>query len=407
MLAARIILLGLLAILLWYCLGYLPTSELADFSVYREAAGALLRGEDIYGQGFRVSQRAAQLSLGYLYPPLLAVVLSWGEAFLPGGVPLLWCAMLLLAVLLSAIILARLVFAFENHSPSVSWWRQCPSVWAMVFLLAWPPLWDGLMWGQVNPFVLLAILGASLSAAQGRPAIAGALIAVAAALKATPAILLLPFIMQRTRPGIVGFGITAVLSVLLCLLSPRGFEVLFDFSRALSQFAAQPLSIDPFYDYGIEKLVGNGPAKLVGVLFVGFYGAGLFLVQRSKQIPESRKLAFGIVMGVPIMVLLSPCIWFHHLLWLVPPLTLCFIAWGTSEQLRSYRAPVLSFLGSVLGLSLYLHVIARHHLGAGETTMKALVPVLIFAVFGCLTAPLLVALCCGPKEKGSVGRAHP
>ncbi len=381
------ILFGLFALLSWYCLWYLPGTELADFSVYREAARALLRGENIYGQGFGVSQREAPLTLGYLYPPLLAVIMSWGERAFPRTVPLAWCAILWASLLATAFFLAQFWKEISKGARDNSFTLLLGK--SACLLSLWPPLWDGLMWGQVNPLVLLALVGSMTLGVQGKHLPSGACIAVGAALKATPAIVLLPFLVFLRWRGIAGFIAVLIVLGAMSAASPRGVQVYFDFLNALEVFSSAPLSIDPYYDYGLQKLLGHAAGKYAALLLLGIYAVSILALGRSRGVRNNERVPYGILLGVPIMILISPCIWFHHLLWILPPLVFGYVLWGKDEKLRNSRGLVFSTLFIGLGFSLYLQVIARHHLHFGELAIKIMVPSFIFAVFLCLVCALL------------------
>jgi hypothetical protein len=368
-------------------LWYLPGTELADFSVYREAARALLRGENIYGQGFGVSQREAPLTLGYLYPPLLAVVMSWGERAFPRTVPLAWCAILWASLLATAFFLAQFWREISKGARDNSFTLLLGK--SACLLSLWPPLWDGLMWGQVNPLVLLALVGSMTLGAQGKCLSSGVCIAVGAALKATPAIVLLPFLVFLRWKGIAGFIAGLIVLGAISAASPRGVQVYFDFLNALEVFSSAPLSIDPYYDYGLQKLLGLAAGKYAALLLLGIYAVSTIALGRSKGVQNNERVPYGILLGVPIMILISPCIWFHHLLWILPPLVFGYVLWGKDEKLRNSRGLVFSTLFIGLGFSLYLQVIARHHLHFGELAIKIMVPSFIFAVFLCLVCALL------------------
>src|SRR4051812_26451082 len=77
--------------------------ELLDFSVYLEAAKALLRGDNIYAQPYTALDRwNRSVQLYYLYPPLLAHVLS---KFLTLDLTILkfsWCLLSFLCLVASA-----------------------------------------------------------------------------------------------------------------------------------------------------------------------------------------------------------------------------------------------------------------------------------------------------------------
>lgn len=371
----RACLVVLVAVCGWYCLLYLPHTELADFSVYREAARALLGGKDMYAAQFEVTQRDAPLSLGYLYPPLLAVVLSWGELLAPSLLPFLWCGLLFLTVVGSGILfggLLRHLFQGPAESP------ERVQAGAFLLLLLWPPLWDGLMWGQVNPIVLFAILAACGATLKGQTAASGAWIALAAALKATPAVLLIPFIAGKSWRGIAGFMVGSLIVVLLSGASPRGYQVLGDFVGALQSFSSSPLSIDPFYDYSLSKFLGDTAGKVVSLGLIPLYAVVVY--RQLRRGGGESLVAQQMILGLPLMVLLSPCVWFHHLLWIVPGIGFAVLL-AEREGRGILRGLVI--VGAVLlGSSLYAHVVVRHHLGWGEEVVKGTVPLLLLALTG-------------------------
>jgi hypothetical protein len=225
--------------------------------------------------------------------------------------------------------------------------------------------------------------------AQGKCLSSGVCIAVGAALKATPAIVLLPFLVFLRWKGIAGFIAGLIVLGAISAASPRGVQVYFDFLNALEVFSSAPLSIDPYYDYGLQKLLGLAAGKYAALLLLGIYAVSTIALGRSKGVQNNERVPYGILLGVPIMILISPCIWFHHLLWILPPLVFGYVLWGKDEKLRNSRGLVFSTLFIGLGFSLYLQVIARHHLHFGELAIKIMVPSFIFAVFLCVVCALL------------------
>lgn len=375
----------LLATLAWYCLWQLPGSELADFAVYREAARALLRGDDMYLVPFEVSQRNAPLTLGYLYPPLLAAALSWGERAAPELLPTLWCAALFVSVLVSIGFLGFIASHLCVARATSRWAANGPAIGSALFVLLWPPLWDGLMWGQVNPIVLALVAGSAACLLRSQFVVAGSLLAAATALKASPAVLMLPVLItlhtRESRRALFGFLFMTLICAGMSTLSPRGTLVFLDFAGALESFSREPLSIDPYYDYGIQKLVDLPAAKAIALGIITMYALTLIRLNRYAASSPERRLCLGICAGIPVMILAAPCVWFHHLLWLTLPMQVAFLVWGMDPTLRRLRPLVATLLALSLGLSLYAHVIMRHHFALDESYIRMAVPGLIFLVF--------------------------
>lgn len=176
-----------------------------DYRSYRAAALTAARGGDIYS--FHRSGDKHQRTTPYTYPPLLASVL-YPLARLPLALGFYLWSLLMLVTLGIALWLVQRSTALLG--------APRPDLLAAAPLLVCPFLLDSnLYWGQVNVLVTALLAGAVLAGLQKRSATAGSLIALAAALKVLPALVILWFVVRRDTRALAGFGGTLVVALLV------------------------------------------------------------------------------------------------------------------------------------------------------------------------------------------------
>jgi alpha-1,2-mannosyltransferase len=177
-----------------------------DFPTYYHALREALRGGDPYDL-----QRLQALTdwplAPFLYPPPFLLTLVWS---LPLSLEAGFIGMFVLNELLLGVALG-LMRRYLGLG-----WKGVALLLATFF-----PLWENLVWGQVNLLVLVPVLGAMVLASR-RPLVAGALVGTAAMLKVLPGVLLLYWGMRREwRPVAVAAASAVVLTVIsLPLVGP-------------------------------------------------------------------------------------------------------------------------------------------------------------------------------------------
>ena len=383
----RSIALKLIALLVFACLSYYATTyvtedDLIDLKIYLYSAERLSRGESIYNVRYAFPLRATDFELQYLYPPALAALLAplvsiSTTIITPIITPIIifvWQCGSIIALALTAYMLAQLLSGYVGT-------RRSPANSYVLFLLLalWPPTLYGIAWGQVNAFILALLVGAAFFTSKRRDRLAGLSLGLAIALKATPAILIVPFIVNKRWRALFYCCLGALAAHLPLMLYPNGLATIQSFLSTVGKIAAGQVVKDPFYDYSLRHFAPffvDAPATLFLVFSLSLITAYLVLLFRMSRrsvngAPQSlsRDLlcAFQLLSGIPIMIITSPLVWFHHLVWLFPPLAAVMFLGKTAFIRGSGRLIYI-----ILAPLLYVHVFIRHWEQPGEWIIKTL-----------------------------------
>lgn len=366
-------------------------AELGDFPVYYQAAVKISRDEPI--QGREVAQRTVGSDLQpgqlYIYPPLLATALSpfvflsqdaLGDAF-----HLANYAAVVLLVLLLYLILPRYGFS-----------REMAAVCILLMLAVNVPLGRTLIYHQVNLYVLdLMLLGLFFFP---RWLFLSALsVSLAMHLKVYPALLVIPFVFARQWRWLGWFAVSQGLIVgATSLIADPSYY--FDFVRQISSLSETGLrntSINVFYYnsfriFGLEQataqaLLSHGTRL---ALLVAFTVAFVRLVRRGRLAhasPVESVVLSGYVLVPLAMLLISPSVWEHHYVLIIPTVAVVATLLRTAGQIWAfalsyififllpvvelYPISYLPLVAVVLMVGL-LHVIARRTPQAASTWLS-------------------------------------
>ncbi len=386
---------GLLSLcaILYYAVCFVNSADTLDLQIYLDSAQRLRNGDSLYEVRYSFAERGSDFELQYLYPPALAALLA-SLSFIPRPtLILLWQLGLVAALVGSAVILARII-----KRTAAGRGRYLSSLVLFPLLAFWPPTLDGILWGQVNAYILFLLVSAAYFAVIRKDVAAGISVGLAAALKGTPLILIIPLIVHR-RWRSVGSCVVALIAAHLPLLAfPSGLKPIQEFLTTTREITSGHVVNDPNYDYSLRRVVSlfaDAPATVLSGLSVVVVLIYLFMTVRGKRECSSSNGSCDVLCGmqmlsaIPIMILASPLVWFHHLIWLFPVLVLI-------QQSSTNRVIRLAALGSYLLLAplLYVHVYIRHFTSLPELLVKPM-PLLIT----CLSYAL-IAFARSRTEKG-------
>lgn len=279
-----------------------------DIDVYREGGKAFLRGENLYTQDYAVGG----ITLPFTYPPLSAIL------FAP----------------LAALPLSAGAVLFDLASVGTLWWciaivlrHAAPSLPShLVALLLLPgalllePITETLDFVQVNIFLMALVLVDTLTKKPWLPR--GVWIGFAAAIKLTPAVFGLYFLLRRDwkSAGVCaasGIGFTAI----AWLVSPANssqywFHTLSDPSRIgglgyAGNQSLRGLLFRLFGEHTAESLWKFGVVAILALIAWSMY--------RSQPV-------VAVTLNSLVALLCSPVSWSHHWVWIVPALILLGVA---------------------------------------------------------------------------------
>lgn len=309
LLAVAILLLGAAPPVLRYLVFWPIDQWQVDVEVYREAGVSLLTGRPVYS----AMTEAPQL-LPFTYPPF-AAVLAIPLAFLPFGVVgWLWTAAQVAAT--AAIVWYagwRLIHRTGPMAPITLALLTVPMLWLH-------PVSDGIRFGQVNAFMVLACL---MDLRRPRPGLLrrvppGVLVGLAMSIKLTPGVFVVHYLVNRRwKEAATAIGTAVAVTLGAWVLLP---EASFAFWGGALQ---DPARLGPNAGTSNQSIRGVllriGPSGLPGdalwLLLVAVVGVvGYTLARRAFRAGDS----VSEVAAVGLMaVLLSPVAWIHHLHWIV------------------------------------------------------------------------------------------
>jgi alpha-1,2-mannosyltransferase len=345
----------------WLLLGRAPYR--IDIDVYRMGGQAWLDHRPLYADG-ALFHTAGGLDLPFTYPPLAAIAFcpfSWLP--LPAASAAITCTTLVLLIAAIAIVLTGLgVRPRSAAAPEPAWLRRCwlAAAIAAPAMVWFEPIRSNFTFGQIN-VVLMALVIADC--VPGRtPWPRGLLLGLAVALKLTPAVFLLYFLLGRDGRA----ALTTVASFLAAtlvgfLLAWRdSWQYWTDTVRNTDRIGGAALNTNQNLAGALARLALGEHQRFL------LWTAGCLLVLAVTGWATRRVLGAGEPILALIFVALfglvvSPVSWSHHWVWMLPAVVV------TGALAYRRRAPALAAL-SAAGVALMVYspitLLPEHH----ETT---------------------------------------
>jgi hypothetical protein len=301
-----------------------------DIDYYTQAAFALVNG--------------TPLPDSYFYPPLWATLLSFLTPLGEEGILLIAWIANVLSFLLFYFLLQR-TLALYQFKPYAA------ALITTLFLLVNMPVLRTFMYVQVNFHVMNFIL-LSILLYRGRPFLSALMLALAVHFKASPAVLVLAFLLEFNWKWLLWF----VLSLVLIALFPIAFYGASPYLDFINNFlfinAPHGLSLhDSSFDSAIGMTLAYFRADFATVRILVLLAKGLtaiaviFLSIRARGFfsdGEGKRHPFDSIIPLFVgMTLLSPLVWEHHALFLTLPFLLLLKKLETPAEWTSYGAVYL------------------------------------------------------------------
>ncbi|MEO7070729.1 MAG: glycosyltransferase 87 family protein [Nostocoides sp.] len=309
LLAGVVIAVGSLPVVLRYLVFWPLDQWQVDVEVYRMAGQSILVGRPIYA----AMTESPQL-LPSTYPPF-AAILAMPLALLPfGAVGWIWTALQIAAT--AGIVWYsgyRLIHRAGARLPLLLAGLTIPMLWLH-------PVSDGIRFGQVNAFIVLACL---MDIRRPRPRLLrgvpeGVLVGLATAVKLTPGVFVVHYLVtRRWRMAAMAVGSAALVTVLAWVLLPEDSFAFW--GGALSD----PARLGPNGGTSNQSIRGVliriGPSGTAGtVLWILLAGAVAVLGFWLAREMFLRGDSIGEVAVVGLVAnLISPVSWIHHFHWIV------------------------------------------------------------------------------------------
>jgi len=301
-----------------------------DLDVYRTGARVLLHGGDLYG---RLPRLGDGHELPFTYPPFAALcfvplaLLSYSTAN--------W---LLTAVTIACVAASLWCFAASTPGAAGAWMRRLLP-WALPAALLLEPVRSTLAYGQINALLMALITFDCLTRAPRWPRGIG--VGIAAAVKLTPGVFLLFFLLRRDLRSAARAGLSfAACTSAAFALAPH------DSLRYWTQIAYQPARIGGIAYAANQSILGtlarfglSNPARAWLWLVLCLLVAAL-AVTGMRGALQTGHVTHALLLNAAAGLLISPISWSHHWVWAAPALLTCLCT--TSPNRR--RPPTLAVL---------------------------------------------------------------
>ena len=301
-----------------------------DIDYYTQAAFALIRNNP--------------LPDSYFYPPLWATLLSFLTPFGENGILLIAWIANVLSLLLFYLLLQRVLTLYQFSSSAAA-------LTSALFILVNMPVIRTFMYVQVNFHVMNFIL-LSILFYKDRVFLSALMLALAVHFKASPAVLVLAFLLEFNWKWLFWFTISMIL-IGFIPAAIYGISPYYDFinnflfinaPHALSMHdssfdSAIGMALSYFrVDFAIVRLLVLMAKGLTAfaVIFLSIRSRGFFSEEQGKG-----HLFDSIIPLFVGMTLLSPLVWEHHAVFLTLPFLLLLKKLETPTEWISYGAVYL------------------------------------------------------------------
>ncbi|MGZ6778152.1 MAG: glycosyltransferase 87 family protein [Mycobacterium sp.] len=317
----------------WRLLGH--ATYRIDIDVYRMGGRAWLDGKPLYADGAMFETRAG-LKLPFTYPPLAAIVFA-PFALLPLSVAsaAITVTTFVLLIASTVILLTRLdVWPQSSISREPAWLRRCWLAAAIVApaVVYLEPIRANFDFGQINVVLMTLVIADCVPRRTPWPR--GILLGIAIALKLTPAVFLLYFLLRRDTRALIATAASAAVATLIGVVFAwhDSLEYWTDTVRNTDRIGTATLNTNQNIAGTLARLgLGEGARFVVWtllcfvVLGVTIWAARRLLrasgAARPATSDEGPVLALICVAMFGLVV--SPVSWSHHWVWALPTVLVC------------------------------------------------------------------------------------
>ncbi len=282
-----------------------------DLDVYRLGVRQWLGGGDMYGT-LPPTKDGARLP--FIYPPFAAIALS-PLALIPWGL-----ATVLNFGLAIAALSVTIYLCIRRLCPAADPWTWLVvSGFALPFALWLEPVRETIGFGQIN-LILMMLVAADCLVEQPRwPR--GLLIGMAAAIKLTPAVFLLFFLLRRDfRAAVVTIAAGALATAVgFGILPSESMRYWFGGFAGAAGVSGSPYANNQTVKAALARLSLSQPIETGLWVLIAAIVLVVAVVGIWRALGSSNTVLAMVITGAAGL-LLSPTSWSHHWVWIVPAL---------------------------------------------------------------------------------------
>lgn len=355
---AQLLIVAGLAYAAWTLLGHIPYR--IDIDVYRMGGQAWLDGRPLYAGDATFHTRIG-LDLPFTYPPLAAVLFSpFAWLGLNAASVVITVITLLLLLLSTWIVLSRLdVWQDSVLTREPAWLRRCWLAAGIVALsvIYLEPIAANFAFGQINVVLMTLVIADCVPRRTPWPR--GLLLGVAIALKLTPAVFLLYFVLRRdARATLTAFGTFVGASLLGFLLAWRdSVEYWTTTVRHTDRIGSAALNTNQNIAGSLARLGLAESTHFVLWTLACFAVLGL-TIWAVRRVLAAGEPTLGLMCVALFGLVVSPVSWSHHWVWALPTVVVTTVL---AYRRRNVALAAVTAAGIALMVWIPLELLPKHH----------------------------------------------
>ncbi|WP_353364776.1 glycosyltransferase 87 family protein [Mycobacterium sp.] len=342
----------------WRLLGHVTYR--IDIDVYRMGGRAWLDGKPLYADGAMFETRAG-LELPFTYPPLAAIAFA-PFALLPlsGAGAAITVTTFVLLIASTVIVLTRLdVWLQSSITSEPGWLRRC---WVAAAIVApavvyLEPIRANFDFGQINVVLMTLVIADCLPRSTPWPR--GMLLGVAIALKLTPAVFLLYFLLRRDTRALLVTAASAVVATLagFALAWRDSLEYWTDTVRNTDRIGTATLNTNQNIAGALARLgLGEGERFVLWTLAC-FAVLGL-TVWATRRVLRAGQPVLALICVAMFGLVVSPVSWSHHWVWALPAVLVTAVV---AFRLRHLALAAVTAAGIAVMVWTPIPLMPEHH----------------------------------------------
>lgn len=350
----------------WRLLCHVPYR--IDIDVYRMGGRAWLDNHPLYADG-AIFHTQGGLDLPFTYPPLAAIMFApFAWLSLPAASVAITATTLVLLIVTMFIVLTRLdIWPDTAITPEPAWLRRCWLAVALVVpaVIWFEPIRSNFEFGQIN--VVLMMLVVADCVPRRTPWPRGVLLGLAIALKLTPAVFLLYFLLRRDVHTLLRTAAATVVATLagFVLAWTDSVEYWTETVRNTDRIGTATLNTNQNIAGALARLgVAEGPRFALWIIACFLVLAlTIWAVRRALRTGADEAPVLALICVAMFGLVVSPVSWSHHWVWALPTLVVTGVL--AYRRRDNYAASLSLALVTVAGLALMvwtpIALLTPHH----------------------------------------------
>jgi alpha-1,2-mannosyltransferase len=291
----------------------------------------------VHGGGSLYDFLSPQTTYGFTYPPFAALVMA-PMAFLSFN-PTIWVGCV--ACVVATVLLVQILV--DPLARRQGWVRWYAVLLVTAFAVAFEPLRETFLFGQVNIFLVLLVALDLLVLMKRRSRFTGVGIGLATAIKMTPAVFLVYLVVtKRWKAAFIASVTAAIATAAAAVVAPSASRIFWtDALWNTDRIGSVAFISNQSLNGAIARLNPVEPstaAWLASVLVV----MAIWVVRVRRAVAAGDE-ATGFALTGVLGCLISPITWVHHLVW-VGPAVLLLLDHALSARTTRRRNWLLFFL---------------------------------------------------------------